>query len=45
MVLIQDGKTIDKIEGFSVLGNKDDFTTKTLENYIRKKGIFSKISY
>lgn len=31
LVLVKDGVMVDKIVGFTQLGNKDDFTTETLE--------------
>lgn len=44
ILLLQDGETRDKLEGFEKLGNKDNFTTKTLESYIRSRGLFRKES-
>lgn len=42
ILLIQDGVTVDKLEGFERLGNTDNFTTKTLETEIRKRKLFRK---
>lgn len=41
-ILFRNGIAIDRLVGFQDLGGKDDFTTKTLEVLLIKKGIISK---
>ncbi|XP_068643440.1 thioredoxin domain-containing protein PLP3B-like [Aristolochia californica] len=41
VILFRDGIAKDRLVGFQDLGGKDDFTTKTLENLLIKKGIIS----
>ncbi|XP_015890001.3 thioredoxin domain-containing protein PLP3B [Ziziphus jujuba] len=41
VVLFRKGIAIDRLIGFQDLGGKDDFTTRTLENVLIKKGIIS----
>ncbi|KAF3440712.1 hypothetical protein FNV43_RR18998 [Rhamnella rubrinervis] len=41
VVLFRKGIAVDRLVGFQDLGGKDDFTTKTLENLLLKKGIIS----
>jgi len=42
ILLISDSVTQDKIEGFERFGNVDTFSTKTIETYIRNRGLFRK---
>lgn len=39
VILFRNGIAVDRIIGFQDLGGKDDFTTKTLEVFLLKKGI------
>ncbi|KAK8957656.1 hypothetical protein KSP39_PZI000661 [Platanthera zijinensis] len=39
VVLFKDGIGYDRLVGFEGLGSKDDFTTRALENLLKKKGI------
>lgn len=39
VILFRKGVAFDRIVGFQDLGAKDDFSTRTLENLLRKKGI------
>ncbi|KAL5714802.1 Thioredoxin domain-containing protein plp3b [Ranunculus cassubicifolius] len=39
VVLFRKGVAVDRVVGFRDLGAKDDFTTKTLERLLLKKGI------
>lgn len=41
VILFRKGIAVDRLIGFQDLGGKDDFTTKTLENLLIKKGIIS----
>lgn len=41
VILFRNGIAIDRLVGFQDLGGKDDFTTKTLELLLIKKGIIS----
>ncbi|XP_010261188.1 PREDICTED: thioredoxin domain-containing protein PLP3B-like [Nelumbo nucifera] len=41
VILFRKGIAVDRLVGFQDLGSKDDFTTKTLENLLVKKGIIS----
>ncbi|KAI9164899.1 hypothetical protein LWI28_004220 [Acer negundo] len=41
VILFRKGIAIDRVVGFQDLGGKDDFTTKTLELLLIKKGIIS----
>uniref|UniRef100_A0A7N0SX47 Thioredoxin domain-containing protein n=1 Tax=Kalanchoe fedtschenkoi TaxID=63787 RepID=A0A7N0SX47_KALFE len=41
VVLFRKGVAIDRVVGFQELGNKDDFTTRSLEILLTKKGIIS----
>ncbi|KAG9451638.1 hypothetical protein H6P81_011603 [Aristolochia fimbriata] len=43
VILFRDGIAKDRLVGFQDVGGKDDFTTKTLENLLIKKGIISQI--
>lgn len=42
VLLLQNSQTVDKLEGFAALGNKEDFSTATLERYIRQRKLFLK---
>ena len=35
-----DGKQVDKLEGFELLGNTDDFPISALENHLIRSGVF-----
>ncbi|KAI3461938.1 hypothetical protein Pfo_018601 [Paulownia fortunei] len=39
VILFRKGVAVDRLVGFQDLGGKDDFTTKTLENLLLKKGL------
>ncbi|KAL6547308.1 Thioredoxin domain-containing protein plp3b [Orobanche minor] len=39
VILFRKGVATDRVVGFQDLGAKDDFTTRTLENLLLKKGI------
>ncbi|KAJ6852683.1 thioredoxin domain-containing protein PLP3B-like isoform X1 [Iris pallida] len=39
VILFRKGVAFDRIVGFQDLGAKDDFTTRTLENLLKRKGI------
>ncbi|WCJ24999.1 Thioredoxin domain-containing protein PLP3B [Euphorbia peplus] len=41
VIIFRKGIAVDRVVGFQDLGGKDDFTTKTLENLLIKKGILS----
>ncbi|KAJ0049484.1 hypothetical protein Pint_15102 [Pistacia integerrima] len=41
VVLFRKGIAVDRLVGFQDLGGKDDFTIKTLEAILTKKGIIS----
>ncbi|GAB2300976.1 Thioredoxin domain-containing protein plp3a [Dionaea muscipula] len=41
VVLFRNGIAVDRLIGFQGMGGKDDFTTRTLENLLIKKGIIS----
>jgi len=35
-----DGKQVDKLEGFEMIGNTDDFPISALENHLIRSGVF-----
>lgn len=37
-----DGKSVDRLEGFDLLGNTDNFTTATLEKHLVDAGVFER---
>ncbi|KAK4259968.1 hypothetical protein QN277_003148 [Acacia crassicarpa] len=41
VILFRQGIAVDRLTGFQDLGGKDDFTTKTLEGLLIKKGIIN----
>ncbi|GAB4855756.1 Thioredoxin domain-containing protein plp3b [Ancistrocladus abbreviatus] len=41
VILFRKGVAVDRLIGFQDLGGKDDFTTRTLENVLRKKGVIT----
>ncbi|URD90103.1 Thioredoxin domain-containing protein [Musa troglodytarum] len=41
VVLFRNGIALDRLVGFQDLGSKDDFTTRALENLLKRKGKFS----
>ncbi|XP_072963945.1 thioredoxin domain-containing protein PLP3B-like [Typha angustifolia] len=41
VILFKNGIAFDRLVGFQDLGGKDDFTTRGLENLLKKKGIIS----
>lgn len=41
VILFRNGVATDRLVGFQELGGKDDFATKTLENFLIRKGIIS----
>ncbi|CAM8879238.1 unnamed protein product [Rhodiola kirilowii] len=41
VILFRKGVAIDRVVGFQELGNKDDFSTRSLEILLTKKGIIS----
>lgn len=41
VILFRNGIAFDRIVGFQDLGNKDDFTTRALENLLKRKGIIT----
>ncbi|XP_058222225.1 thioredoxin domain-containing protein PLP3A-like [Rhododendron vialii] len=43
VILFRKGVAIDRLVGFQDLGGKDDFTTKTLEALLLRKGILSEV--
>ncbi|KAL2941935.1 Thioredoxin domain-containing protein PLP3B [Bienertia sinuspersici] len=42
VILFRKGIAVDRLVGFQDLGAKDDFSTKTLENLLTKKGMIKK---
>lgn len=43
LFLLKDGKIVDKLIGFAELGNKDNFTTKELEDRLKQNGFLQSI--
>ncbi|VFR02458.1 unnamed protein product [Cuscuta campestris] len=39
VILFRNGIALDRLVGFQELGGKDDFSTKTLESFLLKKGM------
>lgn len=39
VILFKNGIAVDRLVGFQDLGSKDDFTTRALENLLKRKGI------
>lgn len=45
LVLFKDGVAVDRVTGFSDLGNRDDFTTAQLEERLKQSGIMKKLAF
>ncbi|KAM0936131.1 putative Thioredoxin domain-containing protein [Dioscorea sansibarensis] len=45
VILFRNGIAFDRIVGFQDLGSKDDFTTRALENLLKRKGIIDERKY
>ena len=43
LIFFKDGKVVDRLTGFSELGNTDDFTTAQLETRMKKSGIMKQL--